>query len=222
MSDTPRLAPSILAADFTRLGAQIAEADEAGADMIHVDVMDGRFVPNITMGPLVVSAVRRVTSLPIDVHLMIVEPERMLESFAQAGAATLTVHAEVTPHLHRVLQVIRESGARAGLAVNPLTPLDVFEGALPYLDQALVMSVNPGFGGQDFIPATLQRLAALARLRDRRNPNCAIEVDGGIAPATARRVVKAGADILVAGSAVFGGHGTVRDNLEELRQAARG
>jgi len=222
VSNGVRLAPSILAADFARLGEQVAEAEVAGADLIHVDVMDGRFVPNITLGPAVLAAVRRSTSLPLDVHLMIVEPERHVEAFVAAGAGTVTVHAEVAPQLHRVLAMVRESGTNAGLAVNPLTPLDVFAGALPYLDTALVMSVDPGFGGQDFIPATLDRIRALRRLRDRINPGCLIEVDGGIDADTARMVVKAGANVLVAGSAVFGGLRTVAENLAALRTAAVG
>lgn len=216
---TFKIAPSILAADFTRLGAAVEEAEQAGADMIHVDVMDGHFVPNITMGPVVVAAVKRASGLPIDVHLMIDAPERYVEAFVAAGADIVTVHAEVAPHLHRVLQQVREAGARVGLALNPLTPLTVLEGALPFLDLALVMTVNPGFGGQDFIPTSLGRIEAVRRMRDRINPNCTIEVDGGITVKTAPSVVAAGANVLVAGSAVFGGHGSVADNIAALRAA---
>ncbi len=217
-----RLAPSILAADFTRLGEAIAEAEAAGADFIHVDVMDGHFVPNITMGPVVVAAARRATKLPLDVHLMIEQPGRYIEAFAAAGADGITVHAEVAPHLHRLLQQVREQGVHVGLALNPLTPLTVLEGALPYLDLTLLMTVNPGFGGQSFIPASLERIAATRTLRDRLNPDCAIEVDGGIAPDTAFAVCRAGAQVLVAGSAVFGGAGSVRENVRKLRAAAEG
>jgi len=217
--NTFKIAPSILAADFARLGAAVEEAEQAGADMIHVDVMDGHFVPNITMGPVVVAAVKRASGLPIDVHLMIDAPERYVEAFVAAGADIVTVHAEVAPHLHRVLQQVREAGARVGLALNPLTPLTVLEGALPFLDLVLVMTVNPGFGGQDFIPASLGRIEAVRRMRDRINPNCTIEVDGGITVKTAASVVAAGANVLVAGSAVFGGHGSVADNIAALRAA---
>lgn len=213
------LAPSLLAADFRKLGAVIAEAEDAGADYLHLDVMDGRFVPNVSFGAVVVTAVRGATALPLDVHLMIEEPERFVEQFVAAGADVITVHAEATRHLHRLLQQIRESGTRVGLAVNPLTPLAVMEGALPYLDLALVMSVNPGFGGQEFIQSSLGRLEALRRMRDRINPNCLIEVDGGITPSTIAAVVTAGADIVVAGSSVFGSMGTVAENIERLRGA---
>ena len=215
-----KFAPSILASDFARLGEQLAEAEEAGADLIHVDVMDGRFVPNISIGPLIVEACRRVTDLPLDVHLMIVEPERYVEAFAEAGASTVTVHAEATPHVHRALQMIRSAGSRAGLAVNPLTPLELFRDALPDLDLALIMSVDPGFGGQSFIPGSSERLRRLKGWRDELNPDCEIEVDGGINPRTAAQAVAAGADILVAGSAVFNERGSVADNLAELRAAA--
>ncbi len=214
-----RLAPSLLSADFARLGAAVEEAAAAGADYIHLDVMDGHFVPNITFGPSLVAAVRRVTALPLDVHLMIEEPERHIEAFAAAGADILTVHYEVAVHLHRLLGSVRESGAKVGLALNPLTPVSVLEGALPYLDLALVMSVNPGFGNQDFIPASTARIEALRRMRDRTNPNCLIEVDGGINARTAPAVVTAGADVLVAGSAVFGSMGTIAANVAALRDA---
>jgi len=198
-----RIAPSILAADFSRLGDEIRAAEAAGADAIHVDIMDGRFVPNITIGPLVVAAVRSVTKLPLDVHLMIVEPERYLEAFAEAGADLLTVHAEATPHLHRTVQHIRSLGKRAGVALNPHSPLSALDVILPDLTQVLIMSVNPGFGGQQFIEAVVPKIRALRAEATRRKLNLDIEVDGGIAPDTARIVVDAGANVLVAGSAVF-------------------
>ena len=216
----PLIAPSILSADFARLAEQVRAAEAAGADWIHVDVMDGRFVPNITMGFVVVEALRPVTRLPLDVHLMIVEPERYVERFVAAGADVVTVHAEATPHVHRTLQLIRSAGAKAGLAVNPATPLDWFEDVLGELDLALLMSVNPGFGGQRFIPRSLARLERLAALRDRDNPGVRIEVDGGVGPANAAELVRRGADVLVAGSAVFGG-GAVAENLRALRDAAQ-
>ncbi|HGY09820.1 MAG TPA: ribulose-phosphate 3-epimerase [Oceanithermus profundus] len=217
----PLLAPSILSADFARLGEQVLAAEAAGADWIHVDVMDGRFVPNITMGFVVVEALRPLTRLPLDVHLMIVEPERYVERFVAAGADVVTVHAEATPHVHRALQLIRAAGAKAGLALNPATPLDWFEDVMGELDLALLMSVNPGFGGQRFIPRSLERLERLRALRDRLAPEVLIEVDGGVAPANAAELVRRGADVLVAGSAVFGGPATIAENLGALRDAAR-
>ena len=215
-----KIAPSILASDFARLEEQIQEAERAGAELIHVDVMDGQFVPNITIGPLIVEACRRSTEQPLDVHLMIVQPERYIEAFAQAGASSITVHAEATPHVHRALQMIHDAGVEAGLALNPLTPLDVYRDALPELELALIMSVNPGFGGQSFIPGSLERLRTLAGWRDERNPDCQIEVDGGINTRTAAEAVAAGAEILVAGSAVFNDSGTVTENLGALKRSA--
>ena len=199
-----RIAPSILSCDFGRLADEVRAVERGGADWIHVDVMDGRFVPNITIGPVVVKAVRAATSLPVDVHLMIVEPERYVEAFAEAGADVITVHVEACTHLHRTLQQIHACGKRAGVSLNPHTPEDAIRYVLADLDLVLVMSVNPGFGGQDFIPEVLPKLAALRRMIDDSGRAVDLEVDGGIRPGTAHRVVSAGADVLVAGSAVFG------------------
>lgn len=216
-----RLAPSILAADLAHLGEQVALAEEGGADFIHLDVMDGAFVPNLTFGPNLVHACRRVTDLPLDVHLMMQRPEAWLEAFVDAGASIVTVHDEVSPHLHRTLQRIRELGARPGLAVNPLTPLARIEEALPELDLVLVMSVNPGFGGQRWIPASAERLRRVREWIAARHHECLLEVDGGITVDTAPEAVRAGADVLVAGSSVFGG-GDVLGDLGALRRAAEG
>jgi ribulose-phosphate 3-epimerase len=200
----PLVAPSILSADFGRLAEEVRAVEAAGADWIHVDVMDGRFVPNITIGPVVVEAVRRATKLPLDVHLMIVEPERYVDDFRRAGADRISVHVEVSPHLHRTLQHVRATGARAGVVLDPHTPEDAIRYVLGDLDLVLVMSVNPGFGGQSFIPSALPKLRALRAAIDERGLDVLLEVDGGVAPATARDVVAAGARVLVAGSAVFG------------------
>jgi ribulose-phosphate 3-epimerase len=200
-----RIAPSILSADFSRLGEEVRAIDSAGADYIHVDVMDGRFVPNLTIGPLVVAALRPVTTKPLDVHLMIVEPERYVEAFAQAGADIITVHAEACVHLHRTLQQIRAIGKRAGVSLNPHTPEDVLRYVLPLCDLVLVMSVNPGFGGQAFIPEVLPKLERIRAMIDDSGRAIDLEVDGGVKPGTARQVIDAGADVLVAGNAVFSG-----------------
>jgi len=201
---TPLIAPSILSADFGRLREEVQAIEAAGADLVHVDVMDGRFVPNLTIGPLVVEAVRKSTKLPLDVHLMIVEPERYIEAFAKAGAARLSVHAETCPHLHRTLQQIRAAGAMPAVALNPSTPLSAVEEVLSEVGMVLVMSVNPGFGGQSFIPSAVDKIRRLRAMVQARGLAVDIEVDGGIKDSTAPAVVEAGANILVAGSAVFG------------------
>jgi ribulose-phosphate 3-epimerase len=204
MSSPLKIAPSILSADFGHLAREVQAVDAAGADWIHVDVMDGRFVPNITIGPVVVRAVRKVTRLPIDVHLMIVEPERYLDDFAEAGADILSVHVEPSYHLARTLQHIRSLGKKAGVVLNPHTPPDSIEYVLERVDLVLVMSVNPGFGGQAFMPEVLPKLRAIRKMIDSRGLDVALEVDGGVAPGTAAKVVEAGARVLVAGSAVYG------------------
>ena len=201
---TVRIAPSILSADFGRLAEEIASVERGGADQIHVDVMDGHFVPNITIGPLVVAAARRVTSLPLDVHLMIAAPDRYLEAFVDAGAAILTVHAEAVRHLHRTLTRIRELGARAGVAINPATPVDVIREVVAEIDQIIVMSVNPGFGGQQFIPRTVEKVEQASRLLQTSGSVAAIEVDGGVDASNAAELVRNGATILVAGASIFG------------------
>jgi ribulose-phosphate 3-epimerase len=204
MAHPIRVAPSILSADFGRLADEVRAVEAAGADVVHVDVMDGRFVPNITIGPLVVEAVRKVTKLPVDAHLMIVEPERYVEAFAKAGADLVSVHAEVSPHLHRTLQAIRAAGARPAVALNPSTPLSAVEWVIGDCEMVLVMTVNPGFGGQRYIDACTEKIRQLRALADARNPALEIEVDGGVNAETAARVGRAGANLLVAGSAVFG------------------
>ena len=216
-----KLAPSILAADFARLGEQVRAAEDAGAEMIHVDVMDGHFVPNITLGPLVVEACKRSTKLPLDVHLMITEPERYIKAFAEAGADGITVHVEATVHLHSTLQLVRASGSRVGLTLNPLTPLSFVEEALPYLDLVLIMSVNPGFGGQSFIEASYERLRKVAAWKRDRKLAFEIEVDGGVSAANIAQVLEAGAEIVVAGSAVYTPYDKVAENIKALRDAAR-
>jgi len=222
MGNRIKIAPSILSADFTRLGEQVRAAQEAGADVIHVDVMDGHFVPNITMGPLIVRAVRRVTTLPIDVHLMIENPIDYVDAFAEAGADILTVHPEALFHLHRALQHIRGLGVRAGAALNPHTPEDILRYVVPYLDLVLVMTVNPGFGGQSLIPETLEKVTAVRRMLDEAGSRAWLSVDGGIDPATAPDAVAHGADTLVAGSAVFGASEGVAAAIRAMREALAG
>ncbi len=199
----PRIAPSILACNFARLGEEVQGVEAAGADLIHVDVMDGHFVPNLTIGPDVVAAVARVTRLPLDVHLMIEAPERYIERFVEAGATTVGVHVEACPHLHRTLAQIREAGARASVTLNPGTPPIAIEPVLGVVDQILVMTVNPGFGGQQFIEDALRKLGTLRRWLDERGSDAALEVDGGIDTKTIGRAARAGAEIFVAGTAVF-------------------
>jgi ribulose-phosphate 3-epimerase len=197
------IAPSILSADFAALGSAIAAAERGGADLIHVDVMDGHFVPNITIGPPVVASIRRVATVPLDVHLMITDPDRYIEAFATAGASMISVHVEVLPHLHRTVQAIKALGAKAGVVLNPSTPVVALEEIAGDVDFVLVMSVNPGFGGQRFIPRSETKIAAVRALLDRAGNAAPVEVDGGIDQQTVARVVRAGARILVAGAAVF-------------------
>jgi ribulose-phosphate 3-epimerase len=214
-----RIAPSVLSADFGRLAEEIEAVEAAGADWIHVDVMDGRFVPNITLGPPVVAAMRRITELPLDVHLMIVEPERYIEDFASAGADVITVHVEASTHLHRTVQRVRDLGKKVGVSLNPHTSEEAVRYVLADLDLVLVMTVNPGFGGQSFIPGVLPKIEALRSMIDEGGLSVALEVDGGIKPGPARQVVRAGADTLVAGSAVFGA-GDYEKAIEALRRDA--
>lgn len=198
------IAPSILSADFTKLGQQIEIVERAGASLLHVDVMDGRFVPNITVGLPVVKAISRATQLPVDAHLMIVEPGRYAEQFVQAGAQMVSIHIEADPHAHRTLSAIRAAGAQAGIAVNPATPLSALDEALRFADYVLLMSVNPGFGGQKFIPESLDKVRRLRKMLDDRGSPARIEIDGGIDPENIAEIAGAGAEIIVSGSAIFG------------------
>ncbi|MFN3336943.1 MAG: ribulose-phosphate 3-epimerase [Thermomicrobium sp.] len=215
----PMLSPSILNADFTRLGEVVRELEEAGADAIHLDVMDGRFVPNISFGLPVVAALRQVTTLPLDVHLMIVEPERYLTAFAEAGATAITVHVEASIHLHRTVQMIHERGVLAGVALNPATPLAAIEEILPFVDLVLVMTVDPGFGGQSLIPAALRKLERLRRMVDEAGLPCLLSVDGGVKLSNIEAVVRAGADVVVTGSALFHSGQTPGQELQRFRDA---
>src|SRR2546430_12625906 len=213
------IVPSILSADFTRLGEQVREAEEAGAQRIQVDVMDGHFVPNITMGPIIVNAVRHCTTLLVEAHLMISNPEQYIEDFAKAGADVIIVHQEVSPHLHRIIQQIKAAGKMAGIALTPSTPVFMLEDVLSLLDMVLIMTVNPGFGGQEFITETLHKITRIRQMITQRNLQCDVEVDGGIHEATARQVVQAGANLLVTGSAVFNQHESVAQAMERLRRS---
>jgi ribulose-phosphate 3-epimerase len=219
MANKIKLAPSILSADFGRLGEQVVEATRASADYIHVDVMDGHFVPNITVGPMVVSAIRPHTDLPLDVHLMIESPEKYIQQFAQAGANIITVHVEVCPHLHRVVESIKELGVKAGVSLNPSTPLTAVDEVLPSLDLVLLMSVNPGFGGQQFIESTVGKIARLRRRLDELGAAAELEVDGGITAGIAPRVAQAGARVLVAGAAVFNKKESVAQALGRIKES---
>jgi len=213
------LAPSILSADFTRLGAEIAAAENAGADWIHVDVMDGHFVPNMTIGPLVVEACRRATQLPLDVHLMIEQPERYLEAFARAGANRLTVHVETCPHLHRTLQQIRDLGVKPGVTLNPGTPAVLLKEILPLVDLVLVMTVNPGFGAQTFLPETLAKITEIRQMLTTLNSPAWLEVDGGVSEKTLPALIAAGATAFVAGNAVFKHPQGIAAGIDTLKKA---
>jgi ribulose-phosphate 3-epimerase len=217
MTNTHIIAPSILASDMTQLGVQIAAAESAGADWIHVDVMDGRFVPNITMGQFIVKACRRVTQLPLDVHLMIEKPEDHLETFAKAGASGLTVHVETCPHIHRTMQYIKSLGCRAGVVLNPGTAVAAIEPVLPLADLVLVMSVNPGFGGQNFIPESLGRLMEIRQKLDAMGSSAWLEVDGGVSEETIAQLKEAGATAFVAGTSIFKPPAGIKAGIQALR-----
>ena len=215
-----KIAPSILSADFGRLGEQVVEAEEAGADYIHVDVMDGHFVPNITIGIPVVASLRKWTKLPLDVHLMIEAPERHVKGFADAGADIITVHLEASPRIHRTVNLIKGSGVKAGVSLNPGTSVELLREVISAVDLVLVMTVNPGFGGQAFIANTLDKIARLRAELDNRMLNTELEVDGGINSKTASQVVKAGARVLVAGAAIFNGGQTIEEAIKTIRSSA--
>ncbi len=217
-----KLSPSILSADFSRLGEQVKEAEAAGVEWIHVDVMDNNFVPNLTIGPVIVQALRPVTTLPLDVHLMIERPESLIPAFAKAGADIITVHVETCPHLHSTVQQIKALGVKAGVTLNPATPLSALEEILPYIDLALIMSVNPGFGGQSYIPTSTAKIARLRKMLDERGlSHVELEVDGGVKAHNAAKIVAAGATALVAGSAIFNKTASIAKNVAALRQAIR-
>ncbi|HLL80338.1 MAG TPA: ribulose-phosphate 3-epimerase [Ktedonobacteraceae bacterium] len=213
------IVPSTIAADHTRLGEQLREAEAAGADRIQVDAMDGHFVPMLTMGPMIVEAVRRSTSLPLEAHLMVAHPERYIEDFVKAGADIIIVHQESTPHLHRLVQQIRSAGKQAGVALNPATPFSLLEDMLPLLDLVLIMTINPGFDGQQFLPETLPKIVRARQVISKRGLRCDIEVDGRIQADTAQQVVQAGANLLVAGSAIFNARESVAAAMARLRNA---
>lgn len=212
-----KIAPSILSADFSRLGEEVKKVEAAGADLIHIDVMDGHFVPNITIGPIVVEALRKVTRLPMDVHLMIASPEKYIEEFVKAGARILTVHVEACPHLHRIIQIVKKMGIEVGASLNPATPLTALEHILEDLDLVLLMSVNPGWGGQDFIPQIIPKIKRLREMIDRGGYKVSIEVDGGVKVENSSSIVSAGADILVMGSAIFG----TKDYKETIKKVRK-
>lgn len=214
-----KIAPSILSADFARLGEEVQAVAIAGADYIHVDVMDGHFVPNLTVGPLVVEAVRKITDLPLDVHLMIESPDRYIAEFAKAGADIITVHQEAVPHLHRTVQLIKSLGKKAGVSINPATPVSTLEVILEEVDLVLVMTVNPGFGGQGFISSGLPKIKTLRQIIDRRELMVELEVDGGVKSSNINQIAAAGADVFVAGSAVFGSDNYTATLLELRRRA---
>ncbi|HKZ71683.1 MAG TPA: ribulose-phosphate 3-epimerase [Nitrospirota bacterium] len=216
-----KIAPSILSADFSRLGEEVRRVEEAGADWIHVDVMDGAFVPNITVGPFILEAVRKVTSLPLDVHLMIERPEQYISEFADAGADVITVHFEACTHLHRTIQAIKEKGKKAGVSVNPATPLVSIKYVLGDIDLLLIMSVNPGFGGQRFIPSALEKIKKARQMVDKIGANVSIEVDGGVKLENIGEVASAGADIFVSGSGVFGTK-DYKKTIQEMKKIISG
>ncbi|MGX7350471.1 ribulose-phosphate 3-epimerase [Enterococcus canis] len=213
-----KIAPSILSADFANLARDIQLVEHAGADYIHVDVMDGQFVPNITLGPNIVSAIRPVTKLPLDVHLMITEPERFIDDFAKAGADIITIHQEASPHIHRGMQMLKNAGVKAGVVINPGTPVAMIEHVLSMADQVLIMTVNPGFGGQSFIEETVSKIARLAELKAEKGYHYDIEVDGGIDPETAKICKAAGANVFVAGSYIYNAE-SPKDRIDALREA---
>ena len=219
VKDSRLIGPSVLSADYLRLGQQLSEIESAGADYIHFDVMDGRFVPNISIGLPILEAIRRGTTLPIDTHLMIVEPEKWIDAFAEAGSDSITVHVEATNHLHRLIETIRAAGVRASVAFNPATPLAAIEEIVPLVDQVLLMTINPGFGGQSFLPETVDKIRRLRELIDRVNPDCIIQVDGGINVETIGIASDAGVTSFVAGTSVFDGGGSFAENILALREA---